>query len=878
MAEPMEHGARCLEEETILRFVTGRLRDDELDVVETHARECPSCDELLAAAFSPQTGDGGLGRSAIGSAARIGRYTVLELLGIGGMSEVYAAYDPALDRKIALKVLRPGPAARDHTLLVDEAQALARLSHPNVLRVHDVGWSGARVFIAMEYVDGVTLSTWLAEQRRSWREILAPFLAAARGLGAVHAAGLVHRDFKPQNVMVGRDGVVRVMDFGLARRIEDVAAEPLLETETTARSRSESGSDPTVVGEKNGKSVAGTPLFMSPEQLRGEVPDARSDQFSFCVSLCLAFYGRHPFLGGDALAVPATAPESGGLVRPDGGIEVPTQIWKAIARGLSARPEERWPSMDDLIAALEHTPIRRRRWRLAMVLGMGLAAAVVGLALGGIGRHRARLCNEGAAQIDDAWNLAGHSDARASRRARVREAFLGTGLAAATDIWNRVAGLLDRYRSSWVASQRDACEASLLEGRQPLDVMHLRMACLDTRRVALDALTNLFAAADRVTVNRAVDAIRDLPDLDSCAAVAQLRAAGGTAMSPELERRTTALRHRALSARAMFSVGDHKTALRLEDELLAEVRALGEPAFLAETLLMMGEQLDYMPVRQQQLREAVRLSLQVKRDDIAAEAFTVLVGVTGLDPERFEESEMSAELAAALQDRAGLSQGRLGAWLLNDRAIALAMVGRSEEARPLYEEALALKEKILMPDDPDLARTLNNQADNLHELGRDEEALLVNERAHRLFLAAYGPESVFVAVCLSNRGEYLLALGRAADALPDLFKSLDVLEDLGSDYSLAGPLTTLGRALFVVGRTSEARTHLERALELQEGRDAEPVSKADTEFALAEVLWAKGERTRAWRLAEAARNGYRAHPRSAHQASLVETWLSDRAT
>src|SRR5580692_182497 len=164
------------------------------------------------------------GPGALERGAAIGRYTILAPVGTGGVGEVFAAYDPELDRKVALKLLRAHGDASDvraQARLLREAKAMARLSHPNVVAVHDVGAFGARVFVAMEFVDGLSLKDWLADAARTRAEILGVFLAAARGLAAAHAAGLVHRDFKPGNVMVGRDGSVRVMDFGLARELSD---------------------------------------------------------------------------------------------------------------------------------------------------------------------------------------------------------------------------------------------------------------------------------------------------------------------------------------------------------------------------------------------------------------------------------------------------------------------------------------------------------------------------------------------------------------------------------------------------------------------------------------------------------------------------------
>jgi hypothetical protein len=275
------------------------------------------------------------GAPPLGRGATVGRYVILDPVGAGGMGVVYAAYDPELDRRVALKLLSPGRSGGEpgRLRLLREAQALARLAHPNVVTVHDAGTFGERVFVALELVEGETLRRWLRAEPRPWREVLARFLPAGRGLAAAHAAGLVHRDFKPENVLLGQDGRVRVADFGLAKALE----EP----------------------EEAWGAAPGTPAYMAPEQRRGMAADARSDQFSFCVALHEALYGERP----SARETPA-------------GTQVPGWLRDVVLRGLKANPEERYPAMDDLLRDLERDPAAvRRRW---------LAAAAIVILAGGL--------------------------------------------------------------------------------------------------------------------------------------------------------------------------------------------------------------------------------------------------------------------------------------------------------------------------------------------------------------------------------------------------------------------------------------------------------------------------------------------------------------
>src|SRR5450755_1589269 len=271
----------CLDEETVVAFVNGALRGLALAAVERHLVDCPACATLVAVAAPPSRTGGQPGAPAPELA--VGRYRLLQLVGRGGMGEVYAAYDPELDRRVAIKILR-ADARPDHieaARLAREAQAVAKLSHPNVVAIYDVGSSAGRMFLAMELVEGETLAAWLAHHTRRTSEILSMFLMAGRGLCAAHRAGIVHRDFKPQNVMVARDGSARVMDFGLAAAGGPGHTQQIRLTKAGA--------------------ILGTPLYMSPEQMVGQTVDPRADQFSFCVSLWEALHGARPFEGSTVL-------------------------------------------------------------------------------------------------------------------------------------------------------------------------------------------------------------------------------------------------------------------------------------------------------------------------------------------------------------------------------------------------------------------------------------------------------------------------------------------------------------------------------------------------------------------------------------------------
>lgn len=304
---------------------------------------------------------------------RIGRFILRETLGAGGMGIVYAAHDPQLDRRIALKLVKPdgGQTAKDEARLTREAKSMARLSHPNVVQIHEIGvWEG-RVFIAMELVAGRTLAAWLSTGERSWREIIAIFLEAGRGLVAAHGVGVVHRDFKPENVLCGDDGRVRVTDFGLARGSATTERDGATDGPRDPQSGTAIGAVTTT------HTIAGTPAYMAPEVFLGEPATAASDQFSFCVALYHALHGVRPFAGANRAAL-MSAVIAGERQEPP-RLRIPRRIHRALVRGLSRAPAERFPTMEALLAALAPGP-RFWDWLVGITVGLAVIGLVAGAA------------------------------------------------------------------------------------------------------------------------------------------------------------------------------------------------------------------------------------------------------------------------------------------------------------------------------------------------------------------------------------------------------------------------------------------------------------------------------------------------------------------
>jgi tetratricopeptide (TPR) repeat protein/predicted Ser/Thr protein kinase len=859
-----------LEEGTVLAFLGGSLPLDARASAERHMADCETCADLVTwvaadQAHSTARMPGNTARPFIGQlppGSRVGRYQILGALGRGGMGEVYAAYHPDLDRRIALKVVlgMDGTTGDRRNRLLREARAIARLSHPNVVTVHDAGSFGDRVFIAMELIDGRTIDEWLRAEPRRWQEVLEVFVAAGRGLAAAHAAGVVHRDFKPQNVMIAKSGAVRVMDFGLARLAEDDAGE-----------RREAGEDqPTLAIKFTTKTgaIVGTPAYMSPEQFRREPADARSDQFSFCVALHEALFGTRP----EAALAQADQPGPDAKASHAG---VPTWLRAIVLRGASGEREARHRSMDVLIASLERG--RKRLRRRISVAAVGLAALVLTAGAWRLAHGNRFLCAVPGERIAAAWDDADGSN---QRRQSIHRAFAATGRPTAEASWERLSRVLDNYVNSWKAMYLQTCEATHVRGEQSAEALDLRMSCLNDNLDQVRALTDELMAADGGALSHAVAASQELTPVSRCADVSLLKSRVPLPKDERTLRAVEAIRPAMRDLQVLWDIGNGPELLKRAVALRPGVEATGYKPLLAELLELIGaaqvfEDAD-LSEAEATLREAIVVA-DASRDDIdAAKAASELGYVFGYRLGRPKEGEFFLQLAESFLDRNGPGNEQIRAWILTDRVANRCRQGTFDGTQALSEEAIRLKQQAVGPDHPDVAIGFTSLAVTLLSSNQPEAALEAANRAIDIFVKYGDPEAFQFAIALANQGEALNVLERYQEAEGACQSSIRIFQSQQSNppqpesaYAFRG----LGEAMIGQGQPRAAIGPLQKTLQLCGPARCDPILVADTNFALAKALWDTGtDRRRARSLALAALTAYEGARRTARR-DAVEQWL-----
>ncbi|MEM7153316.1 MAG: serine/threonine-protein kinase [Myxococcota bacterium] len=736
----------------------------------------------------------------------IGRYVLLGRIGAGGMGVVHAAYDPELDRKVALKLLRPGPrddakTSTGRARLLREAQSMAQLQHPNVVAVHDVGQHERRVYLAMEFVDGSTLAEWM-QQPHPWRETLEMFRAAGRGLEAAHAQGLVHRDFKPDNVMVDDSGRPRVMDFGLARRDDPSSDGGSGADAVVVESDTRSNPALTMAG-----AVMGTPAYMAPEQFLGGLADARSDQFAFAAALYEALYGERPFPGND-MATLAYSVCQGELRPPSPNATVPRWLRAVVVRGLSVAPEDRWEDMSAMLTALGQDPTRkRRRWAV-----LGGVAVVGATAFGAIRLQQARAehaCRDAAEEIGSAWSTANES--------ALGERFADEGVQEA---WDETRGWIEGYTTEWSEARQASCEATTIAGTRSAELHALTEQCLAERRISLQGVLEVSATLEGPALYGVLESVARLPPIRQCSDDGWLRRRPPL---PDAERsRQAANEVQTLMARAtaLKNAGRYDEGFAAATDAVVAADVLGWGPLRARARQSQGaaheNRGEYRKAAEDQ-EHAFHLALQAGDEETAAHAAIRLSAIVGYELRDVEGGLRWSAIAESLLIHLNAEDGFLHATLFNVRGMVHRRGTDYDAALADYQRALEVRTSLLGEDHPDVAQILNNMG----VVHRNNEDYAEAEKAYLRSLATrervLGPNHPNVADTLNNLAVLNYVWDRNDEAIALNERTLEIRErTLGPDHPrLARTLNNLGIIYRKRGDFERALATYERALAIQ---------------------------------------------------------------
>ncbi len=775
--------------------------------------------------------------------ALLGRYVLLEELGRGGMSVVYVAYDPQLDRRVGLKVVRGDKLSASHRArLHREAQALARLSHPNVVTVFDVGDLDDDTYVAMELVDGANVRDWM-KAPRTWREVVRVMVAAGRGLAAAHAAGIVHRDVKPHNILIGNDGQVKLVDFGLARDLGDRSSpEPSSDIDlsssiddSSVHSISESSKHLETITQAG--HVVGTPAYMPPEQrARRPEADERSDQFSFCVSLYEALYKQRPYHVSkkelldrhEQLTIvekPGVEPRTLAMPPPEGS-DVPAWLRKVVLRGLAAEPRHRYPSVDALLLELDRDPERTRR-RIAIGAGAGaIVAGIAALVTWKMAPSGAPTCDDGGDRIAAVWGP-GPQDDIAKNASRLEVPWGDVAVAAFGEG-------VDRWAAGWKAMHLEACRATRIRGEQSQEALDLRMSCLDHRLREMGALIGVMREADVEAMRHAGDAVSSLPAVADCGDVTALRQVMRAPSDPAIARKVDALDGDIAKMSALYAVGNAADMLKLADHVIADARAVGFAPTLARALYWRGRALadrDGGPDAEAAFDETFAAALGAGDDKMAADA-AARVAQEELWAAHLTDFHRWERIARAVATRVGATD--LTLWIDQLGCMSNHWVGKVMTLLACLRDVAARRDKAGLPSEW-LFTTLGIAAS---EAGDFTGAIGWLERGVAMARAENGPDHPrtlemrgYLCHGLNELGDYARSATECGDALARLQK---VAPD---DKRLIARIEAyLGDAEAQLGHFDRARPLLDAAV-----ADGDDEIRSDARAILGDLAGARGD-------------------------------------
>ncbi len=819
-------------------ILVGTATRQQLDRAHEHAASCGVCRGVLAGvaglcAPAPSKFDANEvtvpdddreSRDVPLKGTRLGRFVIERELGRGGMGVVFAAHDEFLHRSVALKVLYGhygGPVGR----LLREARAMARVEHPNVVAVHDASVEQDQVYLVMDLVDGPHLGRWLQSRLHSWQEVVAIFVEAGRGLAAIHDAGLIHRDFKPQNVLVGSDGRARVTDFGLVRANVDV--------EGPTPGASMTGSGRTLTG-----SVVGTPQFMAPEQLGGGEITAAADQFSFCASLYEALTGVPPFgRGGNRERLQRMAARR--VERPSDLDDVPNALLLVVERGLSFEPETRFPSMHGLVSELSGVLTRRRqRKRGVIIAALTVAAVGAGIYVGE--QVQERPCSSQGDEIDAVWG--------AQRR---QEAVRGLGAASDdAEAVDRLLGAIDHHAEAWAEASRQACEQDRRDDAPSASARAAVLSCLGRRRVGLDATVTTILQTPELGPRPALRVVRELAAPDACLDEARREDAPTNSATPEQLAESEALAAKILvwaeagswqkardsveeMSRLATSVDDARVHASRYSQEARLLRISGEPEQALQAWYQAyphaaragGEVLERTLVQgvdhhvvlsrleaAELLLELAEQQRQARGDTSFSTAISTQRGL--IESQRGNLAEAEEHLRAVVEATRGRpARASTLSVVCGNMGVLAHAQGRLAEAQQWFDEAVEAASEVWDPAEPSLLELRRNRAVVYMQGGEFDRARSELEVVAELARTHDRPRI---------EADVLTALGSAERALDDPEAALAT-----DRRSVAVHLATYGES---DPRTAEARLGLGRDLfEQQRLDDAERVLRTSLE-------------------------------------------------
>ena len=764
--------------------------------------------------------------------ARLGRYMVLEEIGRGGMGVVWTAYDPKLDRKVAIKLLKASarPSVRQARFIL-EAQSLARLSHPNIVTVHDVDTHEGRLYMAMEYVPGQTLEDWLIGNR-SWQQIIDVLIEAGQGLAAAHEAGITHRDFKPSNVLISSEGRVKVLDFGLAKHMhprgsrdgDDEDSRPIsldMVSNPDASGKDRDSGIMEMIGTSNRANLTkigrfvGTPAYMAPEQFSMIDPHevgAWTDQFGFAVTLYEALYGQLPFEGHDLYETYENI--RFGRIREPRDSSVPSWIYRVLYRALQYEPDDRFASMGGLLEALRADPARRRRRLLAYAAGVGL------LGLAAFGLYKAFAgdemvpCQGATAEIEMVWDEA--------IRVEVRQGLSASDRPFAVDTADRVTASLDRYAEAWVEQHTTICEATRIHGTQSEQLLDARISCLDRRRSELGALAKVLATPQEETVELAVAATAELRRPEPCASV-QPGAENKRPSDPEQLAEFERIQAQLDEANALLLAGRHSGAREVAADAGYGAELAGFRRLLAQALVVEGtayQRMNELEKARERLRRGINIATEVGDARTEFGGWNDLLYIAGVKLSKAEQAadwQFTAENALI---RVGTPQDLAFKLALTTGGVLLAQ-NRLEEALQFEERA----RQLALPESLQHAKAITN----LGIIAGEQENWALAERrlkeSYEIKQRVLGPSHPEVASNALNLANVMVQGARqqgdsgSANAAYDEAERIyaEVIEfrrKNSSDASIAQSLIMLGQVQIRRGSLGAARQTYQQVLSL----------------------------------------------------------------